>query len=626
MKLKFYILSLLMVFGLHAFHTNALAQNPNTQLKQTANTTTLPFLLGCAAQWTTGGWAYSATNFYGRTFALGTYNPTPTVYDSFLLKTAVFEILEGQNQGTTTNTFDIKIHVYRVNGAYTIANRTLVKTINQPVTINASAFIFNQVFTVNVEERFGANETIALEIETPMFNVTNLTYVMPKTYNGGELATSYWHAPDCAIAAPVSMATQWGAALAGLGYSAPALRLEGNGEYFVVPEAPVYSTFKDTICAGAVNIPYSINPVPHATSYEWDYTGGGVTISGTGTSVNLSASLAATSGYLRVKAKNYYGESDWTSRYIQVDSIFNINLNISNPTVCLGDTVTLSGPLGYTTYRWEPPTGITILDAPITQASPANSHSYTLVVEDQYGCKGIGSTFVSINPGPTIHVNPSPLQICKDSILVNLSGAASYSWAPTNGLANPTSFSTLAKPATTTNYIITATDNMGCSSETPVTIKVNPVINGSISRNGNILTATPGMAGYIWYLDDAPIVPTAIFEQYNMKVPGRYKVLFTDINGCQFFSNEIAVTDIVSVRELDADLVKLYPNPTKDNLNIETDLNVQFQLLSIDGKVMIPTTKGKVVSMSDLAIGMYYLVVEDLATQQKAMFKIVKGE
>lgn len=602
-----------------------LVPNPNTEHKQTSNTTDLPYLLGCAGTWSTGGWAYSATNFFGRVFNLATLNTNN--HDSFLIRNARFEILEAYNQGASSVSFDIKINIYRVNGTYNTTNRTLIGTKLHNMTIPSYGIVWDQVITVPVDIRVGASENIAAEIETPTFTTTQLTYVMPKTYEGGDLGVSYWHAPLCAFNQPVSMAAQWGAALASAGYGAPSLRLELNGEYFSTPDVPVFNIFKDTICAGAINIPYSVNPADHAQDYEWEYSGGGVTISGSGNSVNLSASMAATSGNLRVRSLNYYGISAWASRPIQVDSIFSINLNLNNPTVCLGDTLTLSGPSGFSSYRWEPPTGLSSLNSQETKAAPANSHSYTLVVEDVYGCKGIGSTYVSVNPGPTVFTNPLDLNVCKDSLEITLSGASTYVWAPTTGLSNPTGSTTKAFPATTTSYVITAVDNMGCVKENPVTIKVNPATNGNITRNNNILTATQtDMAGYLWYRNGMPVIPNAIFHQYNVKGPGVYKVLFTDKYGCQYFSNEIDMSDYTSVEQLDVNLIRLYPNPTNNVVNIETDFDVNFKLLSLDGKVLLNEKSSKKVDMANLANGMYYLVVEDAASLQTASFKIVKGE
>lgn len=557
--------------------------------------------------------------------------------DSVLIKNVRFSNTIMRNFDAIPRTVKYNVRIYKVSGAgYTLTNRTLLASaVSSTVTIPAGGGVTSltysqltfQQFTATFNKRFSAHDTIALEVESEDHFNQGIYAAMWFGLRSESRQVSYFTATTCGVnVTPTSVYATIGAAYVGYGCPNIGLDIEANAEFFSIPAPPPFVVFKDTICAGAVNIPYAVTPVAHATDYEWDYTGGGVTISGTGPAVNISASMAATSGYLRVKAKNFYGESDWTSRYIQVDSIFRINLNLTNPTICLGDSVALSGPAGFSSYRWEPPTGLTVLDDRATVASPANSHSYTLVVEDQYGCRGIGSTFVSINPGPSIYVAPQSLGICSDSIDVTVTGALAYEWVPTVGLSDPNSGVLKAKPTATTHYTITATDAMGCTTENPVVIKVYPTPNGTITRNGRILTAPTGMNSYLWYKDDVPVVPSAIFHQYNMKTPGNYKVLMVDANGCEFFSNIIIADDITGIAQLAMDQLKLYPNPTKDLITIETDLNVNFRLFTLDGKLIMEGLDTKKVDMSSLATGMYYLEVEDIKSLQKASFKVVKSE
>src|SRR5690606_22617780 len=103
--------------------------------------------------------------------------------------------------------------------------------------------------------------------------------------------------------------------------------IEANAEFFSTPVNTTWNRFKDTICAGAQNVAYSVDPSLHASTYDWSYSGGGVTINGNGSaSVTLNVALTATSGILSVTPRNYYGHAATLTRYIQVDSIFAISL------------------------------------------------------------------------------------------------------------------------------------------------------------------------------------------------------------------------------------------------------------------------------------------------------------
>jgi parallel beta-helix repeat protein len=69
--------------------------------------------------------------------------------------------------------------------------------------------------------------------------------------------------------------------------------------------APYYG---DTVCYNTT-VPYSVELIPNATSYSWNYTGTGVTINGGSTnSITITFSNTATDGILTVKGVNSAGE------------------------------------------------------------------------------------------------------------------------------------------------------------------------------------------------------------------------------------------------------------------------------------------------------------------------------
>lgn len=611
-------------------------QNPNQLLTYSTSAACPTATNFCPGTVTSGATVYyvtSAVQNLNRLLDLNDFNTTN--HDSALIKNVRFSVTILRNFEVTPQTFNYTVRLYKVTGAgYSAANRTLIATANSNShTIPAGNGTFTgfaqqvyQQFSATFNRRVGGHDTIAIEVTHPDFFGSNIWVIPYFGLRSESKQSSYYDAPLCAVTNFTSIYATLNPQFAPIGCPDIGLDIEANAEFFSLPDTPVFTQFKDTICAGATGVEYAIAPVTHASSYVWAYTGGGITINGTGTNVTISASNSATSGFLTVKAVNYYGESQLASRFIQVDSIFNISLNVNNPVVCLGDSVFLEGPPGFSSYRWEPPTGLSSLTNRATWAGPQNSHSYTLSVEDIYGCRGVGSTHVAINPGPYVATNPMSLGICEDSISINLSGATSYAWQPTTGIASPTGNFTKAKPNATTNYIIVATDSMGCVRENPVTIQVFNPANVNITRNGRILTGPTGYQSYRWYLNGQPVVPAAIFNQYNAKTDGVYTLVVTDENGCVITSNEINISDGLSVNDLGIDKVKIYPNPTKNTLFIETDLDVNFVLYSIDGKTLLSMSNSKQVDMSNLSTGMYYLVVEDAATQAKASFKVMKSE
>ena len=71
--------------------------------------------------------------------------------------------------------------------------------------------------------------------------------------------------------------------------------------------------------------------------------------------------------------------------------------------------------------------------------------------------------------------------ICSgDSILANISGdpATNFSWSPTNGVSDSSSYEPYLSPTSTTNYIVTIQNASGCIIKDTLRIEIpNPVAN-----------------------------------------------------------------------------------------------------------------------------------------------------
>jgi len=76
-----------------------------------------------------------------------------------------------------------------------------------------------------------------------------------------------------------------------------------------------------TLIPGTSGVTYSIAPIANATSYVWIYTGTGVTINGTSTSVTIDFAANATSGQLKVHGMNSCGAGS--------DAVLNLSTDIT---------------------------------------------------------------------------------------------------------------------------------------------------------------------------------------------------------------------------------------------------------------------------------------------------------
>ncbi len=95
--------------------------------------------------------------------------------------------------------------------------------------------------------------------------------------------------------------------------------------------------------------------------------------------------------------------------------------------------------------------------------------------------------------------------ICQnETCQLSASGGATYSWAPSTTLSNPSISNPISFSEDTITYVVTVVDNNGCSDTDQVTVNVKPVSQASISGTNTIctgasttLTASTG-SSYIW--------------------------------------------------------------------------------------------------------------------------------
>ncbi len=162
-------------------------------------------------------------------------------------------------------------------------------------------------------------------------------------------------------------------------------------------------------CVSESNIAYTTSAITGADSYDWNYTGSGVTINGTANSVTLDFGPFATSGSLTVSGINTCGAGTLSAAFpITVLELVNETGIVSGlDTVCQGqstvlyDCGTLSNALD---YIWSySGTGVTINGntSIVSLNFAANATSGSLTV---YGENACGSGPVS--PAFSIYVDP----------------------------------------------------------------------------------------------------------------------------------------------------------------------------------------------------------------------------
>ena len=154
---------------------------------------------------------------------------------------------------------------------------------------------------------------------------------------------------------------------------------------------------------------------------------------------------------------------------------------VTSPTICEGQTATITAPAGVYTYTWQVPEGV-LAPGNVNTFTTTKAGTYSLSIVNNKGCNSVvGSGVVTVNTiplAPLISSN-SPVEEEKTLNLTasNLAGAT-YAWSGPNGFAsmqqNPLIIANLTNAG---SYYATVTLN-GCTSVSslPIVVLVTPRI------------------------------------------------------------------------------------------------------------------------------------------------------
>lgn len=138
--------------------------------------------------------------------------------------------------------------------------------------------------------------------------------------------------------------------------------------------------------------------------------------------------------------------------------------------ICAGESTVLTAT-GATNYTWTWPSGSDTGSSITT--NPSSATTYT-VTGSNNGCSSVSSIKVYPSAYPVADAGPDQVICLGSSITLGVntgSTGVAYSWSPASGLNNPNARNPQAKPATTTQYVLTVTEN-ACSSSDTVSVIV----------------------------------------------------------------------------------------------------------------------------------------------------------
>ncbi len=275
-------------------------------------------------------------------------------------------------------------------------------------------------------------------------------------------------------------------------------------------------TCSDTIVQQVIVAPgptVTVNPNPSliCAGQTVALTAGGATTYSWSPSTSLSASTGTAVTALPQVSTTYTitgttnGCNGTATAVITVGALTTVISLPAAATICAGDNVTLTAS-GANTYSWSPSNGLNVSTGSSVIASPTITTTYVLTGTNAAGCDGFDTTIITVNPQPIIVFNPAAPSLCfGGNVLIDASGANTYSWSPSNGLSATNSSTVTATPTITSTYSVLATDINGCTNTNSVVVTVNPIpvitVNpnaASICSGDNVALTANGGNTYSW--------------------------------------------------------------------------------------------------------------------------------
>ncbi len=290
--------------------------------------------------------------------------------------------------------------------------------------------------------------------------------------------------------------------------------------------------------------------------------------------------------------------------------------------LCEGDELILTGE-GAEDYDWD--MGVTDDEAFVPDIG---TETYTVTGTDDNGCEDTDEIEVTVYELPTVTASASETEVCFGyEVTFNGDGAEVYEWDM--GVTNDEPIA--METAGTNIFTVIGTDDNGCENTASVTVEVLDEIVVTSTLTDEILggdgaidvSVSGGAPGYTFDWDNDGTGDFDDTEDLTDLVGGLYTLVVMDDNGCTT-TVVIDLTSQVSISNIELAKIVLYPNPTTDNIIIQSPEAFVYSIVTINGKTILNGNgvKNEEISLSEFAKGIYFvnLTIED----QTKTIKVIK--
>lgn len=299
---------------------------------------------------------------------------------------------------------------------------------------------------------------------------------------------------------------------------------------------------------------------------------------------------------------------------------------ISNPPIQLKDTITLckgeSIKIGTENnasfeYNWSPGTALddSTLNNPKTEVTTS---TWFYVKVGSGSCFSSDSQFVQVNNKPELIGWKDTFWKCKEktiSIGVNSNSLYTYKWSPPSDIDNtevsdPSCFAQVNK----VYELVVTVKESSCKTDYKTQVMVfstplKPVIS---QKNDTTLVSSETGDSIAWYKDNVHVANSNTLELIT-KESGDYRVELYNKNGCTAKSESFKFLYVNSIEGQLKNLgFEFYPNPVKEELNIQSITSWNISVRNMQGKI-VHTFSGigqGSLSLNTLESGLYLLQIE----------------
>jgi PKD repeat protein len=356
-------------------------------------------------------------------------------------------------------------------------------------------------------------------------------------------------------------------------------------------------------------------PLPGPTSIAWNF-GDPASGANQSTASNVTHKFSS-GGIYTVRLIMYYScSSDTVIKQIIIPNVPAINVS-GNQAICTGQTATLLAS-GAISYSWS-----NSAIGPMITTSPLSTSVYTVTGSTSINnCRSKATFTLDVNPSPTVAISGNQTVCETDTLLLQATGAFSYTWSSGGtGAAQ-----IILSPKTGSVISVTGFDSNGCYSTISTSLNTFPSptitvsgINEICSGESTTLVASGGNS-YQWLqygvgpsLTDSPL-STNIYTVIGISTLGNcYSTehYLVNVNLCTNLRNQTVTGE---------NILSIYPNPAIHLININTIINADIKIHDVYGRVAYVgfiETGDNWIDVSSFSAGIFFVSSPTLSTEIK---------